>query len=829
MFSRISLTATTAATACVFILCLRWAASSAASEAADTPQSSENEITGLTEIVVTARKREENLQSVPITVNAFSSEALADTKVVNVTDLSDLVSNFQVLQGYIPNDPEFEMRGQFQSDSSVALEPSVGVYFDDVYIARAAGTLLNMQDLDRVEVLKGPQGTLYGKNTTGGAVKLVSKKPTKEFEASFSSAYETQAHRYIEQGMINVPLSDAWALRAVGTYTKTDQGYFTYFTQANPSASFPLDTGHDAGGRVALRFTPSEAFEMLLQADYSDSLTGGLPAGLVEYAPNSSATPSLGNLPVTSLEAGLESKPSTTPQFLAGNPLPAVTAGNAYLNAAAAQFNANPYRVGMTPNDVQPSAINIGGQVIGGSSVPKSRERVRGISDTFTWDLGGGLTLKSITAYRTLNLFSTDDIDGTDLYILDGFSFQSQKQVSQEFLLTGKWGERLDWSAGVLYFHESSDYRDLTRSLLVLSSLTGGAGSSTSGDVVSTSYAAYANGNYKLTDEWGATLGLRLTQDKKAISPTSTAYFTDGTSACAVEVNGVADCTDTKSVKFNNVSYSAGLNYEIAPGRMAYLSTASAYRAGGFNPRINTPASFSTFKPETDTNYELGLKADWLERRLRTNLALFYTDYKDIQTTVVEPGISFGNVVSVTVLQNSGQANVYGAEAEIAFRATQALTLGGNVGLLYSQLNSPVAADQGLSQLPNTPKFSGSAYGMLNFPLTANLHGFLRIDESYRGDAPSGLSLTDHNSTSPTYNDVIYRPYFRAYALLNANLKVVHQPSGLEFSVYGKNLTNKIYGTSLDGADGIGTFVESIGDPREVGVSVTAFFGAAKH
>jgi iron complex outermembrane receptor protein len=785
---------------------------------------------GIPEIVVTARKREESIQSVPISVDAISSATLTESNSVTVFDLPNMVSNLQIYSGYQPDTPAFEMRGQFQEDTSPALDPSVGVYFDDVYIARSPGTLLQFQDMDRVEVLKGPQGTLYGRNSTGGAIKLVSKKPTDQFEAEVSSAYEFEAHRWIEKGMLNVPLGDTLAVRMVGTYTKTDLGYFTYYTAGEPNANIPLDSGHDAGGRVELAWHPSDKFDALLEADYTDWLGGDVASRLVYYNGNDAATPSLGNLSITAIEAGLETSPSAYAAFLHGNPVPAATAGTAYLNNIVAQSAANPYRVGQDASALPPGTIAVGGQITGGNPLEYAHHEIMGSALTLHWDFGD-FSLKSISSVRGLKVYDTEDIDGTVLHLIDGYERERQNQESQEFTLNGGLGGHGNWTAGAFYFREVNDFEDFTRVFVDISSLPtapglpGGAGSATIGDLLSQSAAVYGQANYDLMTNLTATLGLRYTEDWRGSNPESQAFFTDGTQACAIEIGGVANCDTTRVARFHNLSYTAGLSYHLTEDKMLYFTSADAYRAGGFNPRINTESSFVTFKPETATNYELGFKADWLDHRLRTNYAAFFTDYKDIQTTQSQEGTLFGEPAQVVLLINSASAHIYGFESEMTGRPVDPLLLGVNLGYLYSTFHSNVLAEQGLTSLPNAPKFTGSTFVKLTLPINSNLNGAVRLDESYRSATVDELSLTDHNSSSPTYGQVVYRPEYRAYALMNASLIVTDQRHGLEYSFYGKNLMNKFYETRFVGSDGTGLFYGVAGPPREFGVSVQASFG----
>jgi iron complex outermembrane receptor protein len=413
-------------------------------------------------IVVTARRTEENLQSVPGAVSAFSAKTLDRIQAIDATGLQGVVPNLNIVPGRgSSNATNIFIRGVGQPDALQTFDPAVGVYIDDVYFSRIRGTQFDLLDLERVEVLRGPQGTLYGKNTIGGALKFVTRRPDQDFRAGADLTLGSYNQRDIKLSLSG-PVSDTLAL-GVAALSSTRDGYVH-----DPVLNRDYNNKNTQAIRGALAFTPSDTFRFDLSVDYSSD----------------DAAMNVGQ-PVNSL---------TT---LFGTPLLAIPTNAPY------HFTAR-----TTPG------------------LPNSTKlKSQGINGTFTWNLTDALTLKSITAYRKLNTDDYIDIDATQLEVGDVFVGVDQDQTSQEFQLTYDQGPWLV-VGGLYYLkenitsHQEAYADDLVGPILGNPTFT----RTVDDDLETTSKAAYANVSYNVTDALRVSAGLRYTSEEKTYSRTTSTF-----------------------------------------------------------------------------------------------------------------------------------------------------------------------------------------------------------------------------------------------------------------------------------------------------------------
>ena len=443
---------------------LAGAAFGAMASAAQAQDAATQEAVAVEDIIVTARRTEESAQKTPLALTAFSGQTLERVGAQQVTDLQGAVPNLNLVQGRgSSNSTNIYIRGVGQPDSLQTFDPAVGVYVDDVYYSRIRGTQFDLLDLERVEILRGPQGTLYGKNTIGGAMKLVSRRPGQDFRARGSVAYGD--YDLVEvQGAVSGPVTDSLALGLSVLHSERG-GYVT-----DPRTGAEYNDKNSNAVRASLAWDPATNFRIDLTADYSKD-DAGLTVG---QAQNS----------LTWLAGGVV--------YPVANPLP--------------EYDFKTSATTGLPNE--------------------TRLETWGTSLRATWDISDTLSLKSITAYRELNTDDYIDFDATYLEIADALVAVDQNQFSQELQLTYS-GERLNAVAGLYYLRENVDshqesYND---DLLGPAFLNSGFLRTIDDTLETTSKAVYGNLSYAVTDKLRVSGGVRYTEEEKDYWRTTSTFY----------------------------------------------------------------------------------------------------------------------------------------------------------------------------------------------------------------------------------------------------------------------------------------------------------------
>lgn len=678
------------------------------------------------EVVVTAQRREESLQRVPVAVSAYDAKTLQARQLTSVADVAQVAPNVQYSAGAsgTGSSANIFIRGIGQVDFIPTTDPGVGTYIDGVYLARTTGAALDLGDVQRVEVLRGPQGTLFGRNSIGGALNITTQAPTDSFSGRIEGTIGN-LNRYEERLMLNLPL--------VGD--KLDLRVNALNTQNNGYGSATLDSGgsdrlgaqNEFAGRAELLAKPTETLQVLLSVDGTHSRGTTDPVAMVAFTP---------------------------------------TAQTAEYNATAT------FPIG--PNDVTTDLNDLHYSV-----APTEDLDVLGGSLTLTQQLGE-VTLKSISAYRWQNLASGQDYDGSAANFLDQFNYQSGRQFSQEFQALGNsFGGALTWVAGFYYFTESNSFDSHITELQAPIQIDTDNGAQ--------SYAGYAQATYHLTKALSLTAGLRYTDERKTI-------------AAMTNFAGDILVPEThRAATFSAVSPKGAVEFQATDNIMAYASISRGFRSGGFNGRPFSLGDLTPYAPETTTSYEVGAKTEWLDRRLRLNLAVYYTDYKDIQlTATTEENNQF-----TVVTGNAASAQIYGFEAEFEARPTDALTLYGGLGYTDDTLQQNPGFTFGARTLPNAPKVTSS----LGFQYTQAVGDY--------GAAALNMSASYRSSSLPQYDPT---PTISGYTLLNAQLTFTPRGAPWKLSLYGKNLTDTQYWVFAE-TTGIGPTIAWFGRPREFGVT----------
>jgi len=708
---------------------------------------------GLEEIVVTARKRKEKLQDTPISISAYSAERLEAQGVSQTTQLQDFTPNL-VFQNTPSNSgvgssAAVFIRGIGQKDFAPTTDPGVGIYVDGVYLARTVGAVFDMIDIDRVEVLRGPQGTLFGRNTIGGAISIVTAKPDVTFAGKADMTTGTD-NRFEVRGTLNLPLTDRLFARiSVGTFKQ--DGYVL-----RPADGGDLGNKDEQTGRLALRWLATDALEINLSGDFSRDRTNGPPVVVAEVdspATNPGSIASLAN-------------------FLAvGNPALCFEAAN-YNNPAC--YN---------------QRIAAGSNTNLGTGPSFSDIYTKGSALTVDWSLNEDLSLKSITAWRNVSGTFAQDRDGSPVALNHVLDFYRDTQLSQELQLQGKALERrLNWLAGLYYFREYGG--NLNPVQFTPGSIQSG------GYFHYDSKAAFAQATYQVTDKFSITPGARYTKENRAYLPDQ--YFT------ALPLGPIFNCyvptehpcqigdrvVPYQTVYANTHKFTPYLNlsYKWTPDLMTYAAYSEGFKSGGYTQRIFPPdRSLPSFAPESVKSYELGFKLTSLGGRMRLNGAAYYTDYKDLQLLVADAtrvGPYFAN---------AGKAHIEGFELESELAPGGGWHFDVGVGYTlprYDQLAAGVLAS-GInlqSDFVLISKWNANASLDKVFGLPGGSSLTPRIDYTWRSRFATNANGVPQPAALPV--GFLYQP---AYGVLNMSLKWASPSDKYSLSAGVNNVTDEHY------------------------------------
>jgi iron complex outermembrane recepter protein len=763
---------------------------------AEAPVESDDQVE---DIIVTAERRKENLQDTPISITALSEETLRERGMADLGNVADAVPNMQVTtagQGSGGgNFAQIFIRGVGQGDFNLTKDPAVGVYVDGVYLARAPGTLLELLDIERIEVLRGPQGTLFGKNTAGGAISIITRQP----EGNLSGIAELRGGTYGRaeiSGSFETPvIPDLLALRVSGISRRQDGYYERLMAEPNDSRTVDGNGVGVSSGRLSLRFTPSDALSITVAADGTLERHTGTDYQAINIF-------------------------ADAPNVELYNRVILAPLGLRYDSAYVAP---RPW----TTYSTTPSFNNAD---------------IWGVSGTLNWELGP-VALKSITAFRDLNVATRTDGDGTPFFIVasDGIVVD-QHQFSQELQATGTLlDDRLDWVLGLWYFSEHAEEQQVAKQFVGLfealeaappgsiapppmapgmpppacpmppgtmpDPCLGGPGNMNNlrfeqvrqryRTLDGRSYAAFAHVSFKIIEQLSLTAGGRISREEKDFTYTEVRPLQ----------NGRRTIDDAHaSPGWTVFTPKLGLEFRVSDGLMTYASWTRGFKAGGVNGRATRTDLFTAFDPEELTTYEVGVKSDWLQRKLRVNLAGFFSQYADIQilrNTVDAQG------AFIAIEENAGDADIFGFEAEVTAAPVRGLTLSAGAGYTNFEFTSllPQMAPPGTAlitldnELPYTPEFVTNASASYAIPLGAAGQIGLRADFGY-----STGYFTDIDNVVE-----VKQP---GYIWLNARIGYAPVDQSWEAFVAGTNLTDEAVIATSVAARATGSQVVSYKPPR---------------
>lgn len=817
----------------------------------DAVQSEEDE-GGIQEIIVTAQKRNENVQDVPIAISAFDGAALGERAVGNVSQLASLSPNVNLDSGVSFSASTAvlaaSIRGIGASDFAFNIDPAVGVYVDGVYLARSVGANQDLLDVERIEILKGPQGTLFGRNTIGGAVSIVTRDPAKEFGVR-GDVTVGRFNLFQARASVDLPLAEN-LYSSLTVDVKTRNGYLKRLPfPGSLAANSPPYTVYPASGyespsregdednrtfRGKLKYD-GNSVRLTLSGDYAYTqgtaptkllqTTNGDPGGLFGNLYNLCIGTDVATLTTIGLINMCNSSGTQLPSRHRDETFPV----NRLYTLAGVNADANPNN-DLLPWDNRFITNDRDTSYATGNNFSKLRNW--GFTGIAEFDVSDNAMLKSITSFRKSNWKSGLDGDGSPIN-MSTYSFeQRQKQFSQELQLVGSaLDDKLNYVLGAYYFNESgflADYVIAGEGIYVIDGPNW---------LKTTAYAGFGQLDYRVSDLIGITLGARYTKESKSFeggqqelsglfyklagapcSDLAGNVFPNallGGVSCRV-ANNYPDATNPLRIypgginhqSFNNFSPKVGL--QIHPGEdvMLYGSWSKGYKTGGWTTRYSTPQTFvSSFDPEKATTYELGLKSTLLDRRLQVNAAVFLTDYNAIQLNY--------QVGGSPTIANVGDGKIKGAELEVTAQPTRGLTLNFAVGYTdayYTDLDPAVAVTSGASALQ-----AGAVVGS-TLPKTPKWKvNFSPRYEIGLGNGGSVTLLGDYTFISKQTNNVertfvLNRP---SVSILNASVAYKDPGEHYTITVGGTNLTNKRYISSGTAIPAFGAIIGSYSRPTE--------------
>ncbi len=734
-------------------------------------------------IVVTSRRREESLQDVPIAVSAFSSEQLDNLGAVDLTDIEAITPNVTLETSRSTNTTLTAfIRGVGQQDPVAGFEAGVGIYIDDVYLNRPQAALLDIYDVERIEVLRGPQGTLYGRNTIGGAVKYVTRRLSSEPYAKLRLTGGTYG-QFDAVGTFNMPLATSDS--SVGELLLG--GSVAYMRRNGFGENLVNDLGNYdkdlLAGRLALEWNPSSDFSIRINGDWTDD----------------------------------NSNPKQGHRILPFGPFPVLD--NVYDTRA-------------------------------GLNTPEQSVVAKGVSGVIEWNVSDTITVKNILAYREDRTESPIDFDSLPIADLDVPVIYDNSQFSEEFQILYE-GDRLNGLVGFYYLDANAlNVFDVVLDDLAAFLMLPGLNAFTSSDVDTSTWSIFGDFTYDLTDTISLSFGGRYTEDDRTIDLLRQRYFSAGFSPIFGGPDRPATLIDADinaTANFSDFSPRASLTWEPSVEHTLYASYSQGFKGGSFDPRCGANAApdldgdglpgavdvddqiaFCRFEPEEIDTYEIGWKNNLFGGRFRSSLALFYSDYKDVQvpgSVGVDADMDGIAETFAGVTTNAAAATIYGLELEgVATLAEDMMNPGDSLNYQFSlgyiepefdefigRTGANIADDIVVFQ--NTPKLT--AFNQLTYAKPKSLFG---------RDGDLGIyTSVSYRSLTHQFSYEIPALDQEQFALLNAGFYWTSADGGLKLSVHGTNLTDQRY--IVAGYDFVTSVPELGNNPLGLSGVQTAFYG----
>ncbi|CAI9004274.1 TonB-dependent receptor [Pseudomonas brassicacearum] len=745
----------------------------------------------LDETTVTARRREEDPQNVPIPINVLYGDQLDEAGLHRLQDIQQRVPGL-IVSGHDARYAGFGLRGFGATAYNDGLEGSVGTYVDGVYQARQGMAFTELMDIERIEVLRGPQGTLFGKNTTAGALNIITKQPTFQPEANLEASYGERGLREY-RGTISGPLQDDVLAGRLNVFDSASDG-----AVENLQDGSRLGDADSQGLRGQLLWTPNPDFSARLIADYAEQNEAGNVLLVNHYGEQ------------TRKRAKFLGYPLTEP---------------------------DPYK--------RESRIDAPGH-------PQTLQN--GVSLELNWDLDEAMRFTSITAYRDWDYRATRDSDSTALSVIQSETELGHRQFSQEWRLSGTAGSSVDYVAGLYYLRQQLDRQidaefgkdaapwfvgdqleqlkklgiNITDPSQVPAMLLDGARQRYDGEQKGDSRAIFGQLSWRPIDPLELTGGLRYSQERKdgwisrdvsnlaPLTGLPPVFQAGGQLLRDIALGGAYYRED--SIEEHNVSSLLSASYRFSEAVMGYVSWSRGYKAGGINFDVVGPFTAPTFEPERATSLELGMKTRFWDERALLDLAVYQTDVDNYQALTYSPPTSLFAQPLRDNLINVGKVRLRGIELDSAWQLTPKLT--GRLGLAWSDAryrsfpNAPCPPASGQwtcdlsgERLYNAPEWTLSSGLDHTHPLPYGLEAFSGIDYSFR----TGYSGTLEGGEGS------YQP---SYGLTNLRLGLRSQDRAWEVEGWVRNLFDRNYITAVYSLLGTGDYGVITGSERTIGTTV---------
>ncbi len=748
----------------------------------------------LEEIVVTANKREESIQEVPMSVTAFGSEFFKDSGVTNLTGLEQYTPSLKITPGTDSNSTSIRIRGIGSVGTNAGIDPSVGIFIDGVYQGRAGMSIGDLIDIERVEILRGPQGTLYGKNTAAGAISIITMAPSPDaLESTVETTYNSDERAEVH-AMVNVPFGDTGnAMRLSGYGIDGDHLYENSYTGEgiNNASKWGVKsrTLFDTGAT-----SDDDGFgEFLLTLDYNKEDTDCCALAAIQYEGLSTLNTPGTNNPSAQLQ-----------QQLGKN-----AQGNDIMTFVSFEDTAR-----TNPND--PNSRLVGappkndpfGDDYWFDAETYNKVEVGGTALEWNKDVANDNVLTFINAWRTYTSDSAYDGDFTAYDAVTGTTDIDFDQYSSELRLTSPGGATLDYQGGLYYFYSNLDSvgtfhqsEQLVKNLGISGIFDGDDGTVNTDDntFTTTSYAAFGQLVWNINDKFSTTLGLRFTNEGKTRKGSQ---LTSPKSILDIPPVAGPDIYYDDSRSDSDFSPTLIARYFVTPEIMTYSSISRGFKSGGFNQRRSIASQNGEFEPETATNYELGWKGSTEDRRLQLNGTLYLVNYDDFQAQAFD-----GSSITVT---NAGSLQSYGSELELTYVPILNMVAGTAIGYnkaeykefdngqctvgqsfnqFYNVNGGQSPASPGVSlcvqdlageTLDNAPEWTVSSFVQYDTDLTENLVGIARLEHSYIDSFFLDQALDPILS-----NDAVN--------LVNLRFTVTNADNTWEAALWGRNLLNEEY------------------------------------
>ncbi len=749
----------------------------------------------LEEVVVTAQKRTQDLQDVPVAVSAFTGEMLRDSGVRDMFELAAIAPSLRVTQSQTSTTTVFGIRGIFTSSQNFGLESSVGLYVDGVYRARQGSMINNMVDVAGIEVLRGPQGTLFGRNTPAGAVLVNSVKPDFEGTGFLEGGAGDYSLWDVSGAKSFTVVDDVLAVRVTGFNMERD-GYIDVVGQEIQEDDAFNDRNR-WGARFQALYTPNEDLTLHFIGDHSE--VDEVCCGVGTWENN----------------------------FYARNPPPPQKPGT-----------------DLAVRDV------IGGTVIPGkdfydyavsaSFEPKSENTDEGLSLQADWQTDYFL-VTSISAYRKHDSYDRIDADFYDIDALERTNDLEQDQYSQELRISNDL-DKFSYVAGLYYYYQSLDTEtdtivgeDTTALVRALTGISGlpdsffpaGSSALNVADQTQYSYAAFGQADYRLTDQWTVTGGLRWTAENKDMQNTFTESLTPAPPGFPL-FPPLAPREDVdENFDESKVTGSLKLSWFMNDRTMFYTSYGTGYKSGGINTDRIVATLDTVFEPETSEAFELGMKTEFPEQALRVNIALHKTDTDDLQTISFQ-GTGFA-------LDNAGTAETYGGELDLLWLPTESTTL--TLGYAYNHAeyaefeNGPCWTGTPWQTSEPDPKDNGDGTcdrsgGMVSGnpenSLATTLNQQLRLADNIGAFLHGEYIWADERMTDVN-NDP--EKLDGSYYVVNLRAGLVYEPWATTLTFWGRNVFDaESTNTIADPPAQDGRFIAYYEEPATWGISLRKDF-----